>query len=140
MPDPGAPISGRLVALLAAAVGAVALIGLMTGTAPGTYQAKRPSPRERPQSGSVPPARSHAELERRPWGSSPAQSGWLESRRIAKQAEPPEPAEAPPVEDALRERAQRRAFDGAPPVVPHPVRAGGAACGFAKRPTPPRTL
>jgi cytochrome c-type protein NapB len=130
MPDPGPPFSGRLVALLATAVGAVALIGLVTGTSPRTYQAKRPEPRERPPADSVPPARSHAELERRPWGSSPLQSGWLESRRIAEQAEPPEPTEpveAPPVEDALRARAQRRAFDGAPPVVPHPVRAGGAA-------------
>jgi cytochrome c-type protein NapB len=130
VPDPLLPQSGRLVAVLGAVVLAVALIGLVTGTAPSTYRAKRPPARERPAPGLVPPARTHAELEKRPWGTDPVSSGWLESWAIAERAAPSTelpPDARPPVDEALRARAARRAYDGAPPVVPHPVRAGGAA-------------
>ncbi len=132
MPEPAPPFSGRLVALLGASVGAVALIGLLTGTAPSTYRARLPEPLVRPTVAAVPPARTHAELERRPWGSDPVRSGWLESWRIAAAARPADLAGTDSRDDgsvrtALAERAARRAFDGAPPVVPHPVRSGGAA-------------
>ncbi len=127
MPEPGTPFSGRLVALLAAAVAAVALIGLVTGTSPSTYRAKRAPSRERPNAGLVPPARSHAELERRPWGDGPADSSWNESREVAARAEVREEPDEKTAALAMAQRAARRAFDGAPPVIPHPVRAGGAA-------------
>jgi cytochrome c-type protein NapB len=130
--------SRRGVALVAAIVGGVVLIGLVTGTEPTTYRAKRPPVRERTDPGSVPPARTHEELSVRPWGSSPIESGWLESRALAADAAFPEPDAGVTVQGALRERSIRRAYDGAPPVVPHPVSAGGApeclAChadGFA---------
>jgi cytochrome c-type protein NapB len=119
--------TARTSALLAAAIVAVAFIGLLTGTERSTYQAKRPPVIERPDPGNVPPARTHAELEVRPWGSSPEQSGWREALRIAASAASSETADGDSVDQVIRERVEQRAFDGAPPVVPHPVRAGGAA-------------
>ncbi len=42
---------------------------------------------------------------------------------------PKTPASAAAVKQAVAERAERRAYDGAPPVVPHPVQQrGGLAC------------
>jgi len=127
MPDPLANAPARVVGLLVAAVAAVAAIGFATGTAPKAYRAERPPLRERPDPGVVPPARTHAELERRPWTGGPAASGWQRSREIAAKTAERVASEGASVEEAVRERAARRAFDGAPPVVPHPVRAGGAA-------------
>jgi cytochrome c-type protein NapB len=133
----------RVMALLAAAVVAVAFIGIVTGISPEEYQAKRPKPRIVADPGDVPPARTHAELERRPWGGNPETSGWSRSKGIARVAASEEaPEGAVELDDSVREavadRALLRAYDGAPPVIPHPVRAGGApgclAChgdGFA---------
>lgn len=128
MPEPDDRLPGRLAGLLGAAILGVAAIGLVTGMEPNTYQAKRPPVRESAKSGDAPPARTHAELERRPWGSGPDRSGWLESREIAAAAAiPDEDDPAASVAQAVRARAERRAFDGAPPTVPHPIRANGAA-------------
>ena len=74
----------------------------------------------------MPPARSHAELEVRPWTGGPGASGWKQAKSIAAEAAQPV-AEDVSVEETIRDRATRRAYDGAPPVVPHPVRASGAA-------------
>jgi cytochrome c-type protein NapB len=73
------------------------------------------------------PARTHAELERRPWTGGPAASGWAQSQRIAAKTAVRDTREGVPAEEAVQDRAARRAFDGAPPVIPHPVRASGAA-------------
>jgi cytochrome c-type protein NapB len=128
MPDPGDRLPGRLVALLGAAVLAVAAIGLVTGMEPNTYRAKRPPVREQAISTDIPPARTHAELERRPWGSGPDRSGWLDSLKIAAAAAKPPPSDLETtLAQAVRARSLRRAFDGAPPTVPHPIRASGAA-------------
>jgi cytochrome c-type protein NapB len=134
MSDP-APESSqrRVLALLAAIAITVALVGVVTGISPGEYEAQRPEPRVAADPGDIPPARTHAELERRPWGSGPVASGWTESLGIADAVEVAREARAangeaePSVAEALEERRGRRAFDGAPPVVPHPVRPGGAA-------------
>jgi cytochrome c-type protein NapB len=139
MPEPAADSTQRRVlALLAAMAGALALIGVITGITPENYEAQRSVPREVPDPGDVPPARTHAELERHPWGSGPVASGWNESRVIARESAVDVTDREPSVDDTLAQRAARRAFDGAPPVVPHPVRPGGApeciAChvgGFA---------
>ncbi len=139
MPDTGSGIpSGRLVAVVAAAVIAVAFIGVATGIQPDRYEAKRPPPLPVRDMGNVPPARSHAELADLGWPGAPGDAAWRAAKATAREAaiERSEPSES--VEDALAERAQLRAYDGAPPVVPHPVRAGGSpecvAChmeGFA---------
>ena len=123
MPDPLRQTPARVVGLLAAVVVAVTAIGIATGMAPSTYRAQRPPPRERADPGAVPPARTHAELEVRPWTGGP--EAWQQSRAIA--AKTATPVESGSVEATVRERAGRRAYDGAPPVVPHPIRASGAA-------------
>ena len=127
MPDPLAKAPARVVGLLIAAVAAVTAIGFATGTSPSTYRPERPPLRERPDAGFVPPARTHAELEQRPWTGGPAASGWRESKEIAARTAKRQDPEHARIEAAVSERASRRAFDGAPPVVPHPVRAHGAA-------------
>jgi cytochrome c-type protein NapB len=75
----------------------------------------------------VPPARTHAELELRPWTGGPAASGWQQSRKVAAKTAEHDETEGASVETAVIERAAHRAYDGAPPVIPHPVRASGAA-------------
>ena len=126
MPEgPGAATRG--VTLVVAITLAIVLIGLVTGTSPSTYQAERAPERTRPDPGPVPPARTHAELAVRPWGADPAASGWSEAVQTARDQAPPHPEAGESVEAALRDRSTRRAFDGAPPVVPHPIRDGGAS-------------
>jgi cytochrome c-type protein NapB len=125
--DPLRSASARGVGLLIAAVAAITVIGFVTGTAPSTYRAAQPAQRERADPGVVPPARTHAELERRPWTGGVAASGWQESKVIAAKAAADDEAAGGSVETAVRERAIHRAFDGAPPVIPHPVRARSAA-------------
>lgn len=127
MPDPLTSASGRVVGLLVAVVAAITAIGFATGTAPSTYRAARPPQRERADPGVVPPARTHAELELRPWTGSLAASGWQKSKAIAAKSAARDGAEDGSVETALSERAARRAYDGAPPVIPHPVRPRSAA-------------
>jgi cytochrome c-type protein NapB len=125
--DPLANAPARVLGLLAAAVVAVAAIGFSTGTSTSSYRAERPPLRERPDSGVVPPARTHAELERHPWTGGPGASGWERSRAIAaREADGAEVANEP-IESLRIERAARRAFDGAPPVIPHPIGSSGAA-------------
>ena len=128
MPEPGRDTArGRVLALIATASIAVALIGFLTGTNPEEYEpVTAPAPAPRAPAGDVPPARSHAELERTPWGEGAEASGWLASRQVAAEAAAGDEAEGD-LEAAAADRAKRRAFAGAPPVIPHPVRAGGAA-------------
>ncbi len=127
MPDPAEKTTARLVGMLIAVVAAVTAIGIATGMAPSTYRAQRPVPRERADPGAVPPARGHAELEVRPWTGGPEASGWQQSKLIAAKTAVPVETAGASVADAVSERAARRAYDGAPPVVPHPIRASGAA-------------
>jgi cytochrome c-type protein NapB len=139
VPEPGGDAAQRRVLeLLAAAVVAIAVIGVITGISPEEYEAKRPPARVRAPAGEVPPARSHAELERNPWGGGPVASGWTEGVAVARAAAVERPEQGWSVAEAVAARTVRRAYDGAPPVVPHPVRPGGApecvAChldGFA---------
>lgn len=139
MPEPGPfTTQRRLLAMLAALVVAVSLIGFVTGLEPETYKAKRSARLQRVDPGDVPPARTHAELESQPWGGGPEASGWSEGRALARREAEERWEIGESVDAALGDRARRRAFDGAPPVVPHPVRPGGApecvAChleGFA---------
>ncbi len=127
MPDPLRKAPARAVFMVIAAVAAVVAIGFATGTAPRTYRAEQPPLRERPEPGKIPPARSHAELERRPWEGGVDASGWATSKEIASETALRDEREDVPAEEAVLDRAARRAFDGAPPVIPHPVRASGAA-------------
>jgi cytochrome c-type protein NapB len=127
MADPLAHAPARVLALLAAVVVAVAAIGFATGMSNSSYRAKRPPLRERPPAGDVPPARSYAELQENPWTTPDAAFAWQKSVAIAAAASVPAETTGASIERTLIERAERRAYDGAPPVVPHPIRASGAA-------------
>jgi cytochrome c-type protein NapB len=125
---PGAPQvpPARPLAALAAAIVAVAAIGFFTGTR-----------------GSEPPA-SRRELQRSPV---PTRAPVPTYEQIGARRRGPNermyddafaalqrdlPARTAPVERtgdldaALRQRASRRAYDGAPPTVPHPINQGDA--------------
>lgn len=127
MSDPLANAPARVLGLLIATVVAVSAIGFSTGTSTSSYRAERPPLRERPDSGVIPPARTHAELERHPWTGGSAASGWERSRAIAEEMADGVEGESKPIETIRIERAARRAFDGAPPVIPHPIGSTGAA-------------
>jgi cytochrome c-type protein NapB len=119
---------------------AAAFAGFFVGTAapppgPDTYLARR-TLQPKAWGGSdveIRPAPTYAEIplraEARAWpGALSVQShGGVSDVLLAAPATPPSPAEK---RMALAERATRRAFAGAPPVVPHPVdaRRGDAAC------------
>ncbi|MDJ0785405.1 MAG: hypothetical protein QNK05_01280 [Myxococcota bacterium] len=103
---------GRLVGVVAAVGVVIAGIGLVTGTSGGRYEPVVPPVVARPDPGPVPPARSHAELESNPW---------------RKRGVPPGLVAASADGDGeLAPRESRRAFDGAPPTIPHPVSTGSA--------------
>jgi cytochrome c-type protein NapB len=126
--------------IFGAVVITVCLIGFLMGTSPDRYQAieapQRPSEPGLENSGAVPPARRHDELARHAWGTDDAASRW----RLTTQALQPLPlAELNPealyagrsgsrqTPITLTDRAINRAYDGAPPTVPHPIRQGSAA-------------
>lgn len=123
MPEtPPDEIRQRGLWLLGAVVLAVAAIGFVTGISPDEYEARRSKPLRVAVAGDVPPARTHAELERRPWGTGPRASGWSRAVDIAADASTRLDGQS----EGVSERAWRRAYDGAPPVVPHPIRSGSA--------------
>ena len=107
------------------AVLAVALVGFFIGVRQGPSEARYYDVDKTPASDSIPAARSHAELAVRPWRTQ--QPPWW----------PPQSAPVPPVttrdkqayDRAIAARAERRAFEGAPPTIPHPIGDGSAeAC------------
>jgi len=113
MADASSPrLPSRLVVLFAASVVVLAAIGFVTGTQSQRYvPTLSPESEARPRPVMAPEARSNAELALYPWGD----------------AEPvvlPGPDAAPP---ESRERGGTVAYAGAPPTIPHPVRASGPA-------------
>jgi cytochrome c-type protein NapB len=127
----------KLLRMLAVAVVVVAAIGFVIEIDPGRYRPGGLAPRSPTPPGfhedarAVEPARSYDDLAKRPWGSG-ARAGWvvdgaLLGATFAELAQPPDVAEHGETRDALRARQARRAYDGAPPVVPHPVASSGAA-------------
>lgn len=114
----------RAVHLMLAAVIALAFVGFFVGIRQGT-----PSPTFEPRHIIVPeefadalPAMSYAEFDRRKHGPN---AGWKSSFIQLQQPETDLLADPGRREENRQAffaaRADRRAFDGAPPVVPHPV-------------------
>jgi nitrate reductase (cytochrome), electron transfer subunit len=94
--------------------------GVRTRPPPAAFDqvdASRPS--------SAPPARSHEELAANPWR--PNRATWIPHAlpdRVPVTTRDPQALAA-----TLLRRAERRAFDGAPPTIPHPVsQASGVEC------------
>jgi cytochrome c-type protein NapB len=116
----------RFIPLLAATGIGLALFGFISGIrdpAPMT----RPDPPEPVASGSVPPAVNYSEL---PTSNLRPNTAWQQS---LSQLKFDRPGPFDPVTrteemklDALVDRARNRAYDGAPPTIPHPVAAHSA--------------
>ena len=121
-PDhPTSPESSRplmVVALLV--VAAISLVGFLTGTEPRAPQheplvTSAPAPQKGHE---VPLARSYKELRGSPRGTG---SGWTEGAAKARKLGNGEALTQESLDRALARRAERRAYDGAPPTVPHPI-------------------
>ena len=124
---------GKSIHLFLATLIAVAFIGFFVGTRSEDYEASGLSAipeHQRPEKGDSKPAPSYAELLEEPLA---ANEHWTENIDELKQ-DRPDLFET--VENTERElvatlsaRAERRAYDGAPPTVPHPVKQlGDLAC------------
>lgn len=117
--------------VLLATIMGVAVLGFMHGTSGADYadEATRASEAQEAMTpGDTPAARSYAELRQTPRGSG---SGW-EADLAALRAEGPgvqDPVsfEGTSKAEDLASRASRRAYDGAPPRIPHPARQDSAS-------------
>ncbi|QDG50184.1 diheme cytochrome c precursor [Persicimonas caeni] len=108
---------------------AVAFIGFFVGTRSSEYDPNDPTAVERAP-GEAKPARTYTQILDDPlesnehWEDSIAELAKERPDLYAEVKNSPEK-----LEQALRERAQNRAFAGAPPTVPHPVKqTGDLAC------------
>lgn len=125
-PEPG----GRALHVFLAIIIGVALFGFLAGTRSESYKRLALSGYtgdERGEAG-APPAPSYAELMKTPFGS--RESSRQDFERAARPdkdlfAEVDRSPEA--LSAALEDRAENRAFEGAPPTIPHVVRQTGAA-------------
>lgn len=130
--DPTHRSSGRRLwhALLALALG-VAMAGFLVGTGQESPPPRPLAPDVQAAADSdVPTALSYLEMAERKLGPN---ADW--SSDLADLPQPEMPTEAPVSVDATRRdevlavRAQRRAYFGAPPVIPHPIdQRNAAAC------------
>ena len=116
--EPRSRLAGPAVIFGAVVGAAIAVAFLSTGTGRHLSDGPAPEPvaRELVSSDETPAARSYGELGDNPWherGDFPAILAQLPISGGRGVTGTPE--------DVMRDRAQRRAFDGAPPVVPHPV-------------------
>lgn len=119
------PHSQGLLSFFVVIVFAISLVGFLTGTEIKTAPPVRPvsSPAPAPERGTVPEAMSYRELRRTPRGDG---SAWETSLQVASQSKPAKLTQET-LDAALRRRQQRRAYDGAPPTIPHLVRQNSVA-------------
>ncbi len=121
--------SRAYVPVLAAVVVGVSLVGFLAGTARSDYDFELPvAPHAPLAAGEVREAPRWAELRRTPRGEG---SGWETDLAALAAAgpqllDPVDRGEGTPA-DVVAERASLRAYDGAPPQIPHPVRQDSAA-------------
>lgn len=116
------PLDARGMHIALATVIGVAVIGYFAGI--GAPEEREAPPAVAPAPSEVPAAASYGELRGRSLGPN---AGWSSNLAVlAKEREVDPPLEEGEVretalETALAERGERRAFDGAPPTIPHPV-------------------
>jgi nitrate reductase (cytochrome), electron transfer subunit len=111
---------GVQVGVVVAVAGAIALVGLVAGVE-GTGRAVTAYVTDRPPQSEAPEARSYADMRERMYGPNGAlQPTWFQRLGGPDLFAPvtQSPAER---EAALARRATRRAYNGAPPVIPHPI-------------------
>lgn len=125
MTQPTPPEWSRLVHVLI--VGGAAVVMFFLGTKHLEHdRSSKPNAEPAREAKAAHPARSYEELKANPYKANPGSVGTLEAlhatrpditERVARQPER--------LTGTLTERASRRAFAGAPPTVPHPVKQRG---------------
>lgn len=125
---------GRILHLLLACVIAVAVVGYFVGIRQGATIADPPAPPAMTpvDDSEALPARGYVEMAGRPFGANLEWKSTLASLERPRH-DPLAPVERDEREEArqavLEARASLRAFDGAPPVVPHPIdQRSSASC------------
>jgi len=121
---------GSLYIFLTVVVG-VAVIGFFRGTAPANYHSvAEPAAHEEAEDHdhAVPLARSYSQMRRTPRGEGSGFDADLARMRgvLPGQSDSVDLSGTSKAVD-LVSRAERRAYDGAPPVIPHPVRQRSAS-------------
>lgn len=128
-PDTGG-VTARAMSVVALVVVVVAAAGFLAGTRQAPELAGYSSVDESPDHGSIPRASPQAEMELARYRDRIAQ----QAAAFAAMGERPPtvertPASAEEWQQALAARREQRAYDGAPPTVPHPIDTHGApAC------------
>lgn len=103
----------------------VALIGFFAGTREAAYAPWRPAAAADDSRVEVSAAKTWAELSLHP---NTVGSGWSEDVAALRGPSRLDPAAiSGQKSDALAARARLRAYDGAPPAIPHPIRQGSAS-------------
>lgn len=119
-------LSQGLVYCFVAIVLAVSLVGFLRGVNHADPQghglAVVPATSSSPQ-GDIPEARSYSEMREHPPGPG---NTWDETVKTATK-KAPKPLSASDLKKALAKRKKARAYDGAPPTIPHQVRQNSAA-------------
>lgn len=109
-------------AMVASIVGAVAFLGFWVGIRQRPEAANYKSYAEESDPGEAEPARTNEELASNPWSSSLPK--WSPS--LGPAAEPITTKDKDAYLAALDARSGNRAFEGAPPTIPHPIGQGSA--------------
>lgn len=108
--------------LLFAIVAAVAFVGFWVGIRQSPASSEYSSFAEEEVAPGVLAARTNEELSQTPWSSDAPR--WAPTQGVAKGAITPRNQAA--YQAALATRSEGRAFEGAPPTIPHPVGQGSA--------------
>lgn len=115
-----------LLSCLLVVVVTVSLVGFFTGTSTSapTVVTVTSQPRERGEDEKVAPARSYREMRTSPPG--PVGDAWPKPA-VTPTPSPPLKLTQETIDEALRRRQSRRAYDGAPPTIPHHIRQAAVA-------------
>jgi nitrate reductase (cytochrome), electron transfer subunit len=120
-----------IIATIAIAAGTVGLISGVEGTGRDHARDGAPAAADAPPSAAGPAeARSYRDMQERAYGPNAAlPAAWLRAIRAAPDLRAPVAQTEADRAAARARRAARRAYDGAPPVIPHPVdQAAAPAC------------
>jgi nitrate reductase (cytochrome), electron transfer subunit len=112
----------RTIHVMAAVVVGLAVVGFLLGTSPPGYSPAPPTATSAPTKGAALLGRTYAELRDRRFGPNTLVTSDPQELRVGLPAAGSStPRTTPQLQAALAFRAERRAYDGAPPVVPHPI-------------------
>lgn len=116
-------VVGRVVTLSLTAIVGIAFVGYFVGLRQKAPTAIESKPAQRSAAGDAIPARSYAEVRANPLGPNAAFRSSLDALRPSTTPAPTRvtPASEEEKRVAMQERERLRAYDGAPPTIPHAV-------------------